>query len=78
MVTAAATVVLGFDCGVCGGAVAATLRCQGDLGGLAEPPCVPLDCPHCGRTNDVTFDAAGEVLAATARVRRPSPEPNWN
>jgi len=69
------TVVVDFHCRACLGPVTATLRCEGDLRRLTKPPCIPLACPHCGHTNDVTFDARGEVLAVAARRRG---EPVWN
>jgi len=69
------TVVVAYDCACCSGPVSATLRCEGDLGSLDAPPRVPLGCPHCGRTNYVTFAPDGEVLGVEARRRG---EPIWN
>ena len=71
------TLVVEFDCDLCSGPVAATLHCEGDLDELDGFPRVPIRCPHCERTNDVTFDAEGAVHNAVARPR-PLTEPIWN
>src|SRR5262245_32567320 len=78
MPTTVVTLELGFECANCEGPVAATLRCEGDLDQLTESPCVPLKCPHCGRTNDVTFDPSGEVVDVTAPQRQLGFQLIWN
>lgn len=77
MKTMQTTLALGFDCGLCEGTVSATLHCQGDLDELGGYPRVPIPCPHCARTNDVTFDSEGAVHLVVARPR-PITEPIWN
>lgn len=71
------TLVVEFHCGLCSGPIAATLHCEGDLDELTAYPKIPISCPHCRRTNDVTFDSEGAVHAAYARPR-PLTEPIWN
>jgi hypothetical protein len=69
--------VVEFHCGICEGPVAATLHCEGNLDELDGYPRVPIGCPHCTRTNDVTFDSEGAVHDVVARPR-PLTEPIWN
>ena len=77
MSTTVVTLVLEYDCGVCGLPIAATLRCEGDLERQSPVNAnVALDCPHCRRTSDVVFDAEGRVHQVTTRPRRP--EICWN
>lgn len=78
MPTTVVTVELRFHCACCEYKVAATLRCEGDWGQLTDLPCVPLKCPHCGRSNDVTFDPSGEVVTVTAPNRKLGFQLIWN
>lgn len=78
MPTTVVTVVLGFDCANCECPVSATLRCEGELDQLNGPPCVPLTCPHCHRTNDVTFDPNGEIVNVAIPNRRLGFQLIWN
>ena len=72
------TVVLNFDCATCEQSVRATLKCEGELDQLTEPPNVPLQCPHCRGTNEVSFDLAGEVVAVAAQPRSRGIQLIWN
>lgn len=76
-VTTEITLVVDFECGLCSGPVAATLRCEGNLDGMDGYPRVPIRCPHCERTNDVTFDAEGAVHDVMARPQ-PLTQMIWN
>jgi hypothetical protein len=77
MQTTELTLVVDFECGMCGGAVTATLHCEGDLDELHRLPQVPIACPHCRRTNEVAFDAEGTVHDVAVRPR-PLTTPIWN
>jgi hypothetical protein len=71
---------LNFACAACGGAVAATLHCEGPRDALqAARPAIRLACPHCGRANQLSFDNRGRVWGV-APVNRHSgpPGPSWN
>jgi hypothetical protein len=72
------TVVLQFDCAACEQPVRATLKCEGELDQLTEPPSVPLQCPHCRRVNNVSFDLAGEVVAVATHFRSRGLKLIWN
>jgi hypothetical protein len=73
-----ATVVLRFDCPACEITVQATLKCEGNLDQLPELPTIPLTCPHCRRTNEVTFDPTGEVVTVTTQCRSRGMQLIWN
>jgi hypothetical protein len=75
---------LDFDCCVCSGPVAVTVRCSGngftgETEGEPQVAATSVPCPGCGQVNQLFFEPTGAIRAVKPfRCFRPLPVPSVN